>query len=249
MNKQVKKIILQLFIIVCLCGTIYYLYKIVTWKKHITDNKRVQEIVSEKINIVPSEDKKETKFEIDFDSLKGINKDTIGYIKVNNTNIDYIVVKGKDNSYYLNHNFERKWNVAGWVFADYHNKFDGSDKNIVIYDHNMKDGSMFGSLSNVLKKEWYTSDENKYITFVSENGTYKYEIFSIYTVDKEDYYINTMFKDNETFNSFINTIKSRSIYNFKVDVSKDNQILTLSSCTKGGKQRVVVHAVLSKDTE
>ena len=64
---------------------------------------------------------------------------------------EYPVVKGSNNSFYLNHCFDKSYNSAGWIFADYRNKFDNTDKNIVIYGHNMRDGSMFGSMLNGMR--------------------------------------------------------------------------------------------------
>ena len=108
--------------IIFLIGIIYYSYKILIWFNHINENKKVLEKIEENIKITI--DNNDSIFNIDFNALKNINPDTIAYIRVNNTNINYIVVKGNNNSYYLNHNFEKKWNVAGWVFSDYRNKYD-----------------------------------------------------------------------------------------------------------------------------
>ena len=157
------------------------------------------------------------------------NYDGIPYLKVNNTKIDYVVVKAKDNDYYLHHNFNKKSNVAGWVFADYHNKFDGSDRNIVIYGHNMKNGTMFGTLKKTFKKEWYKNTDNHIITLVTEQGTLKYQVFSVYSIPVEDYYINTKFSSDNDFYKFIKTLKSRSIHNFKVDVNKTDKIFFVKS--------------------
>ena len=171
-----------------------------------------------------------------------VNPDVVGYLKVNNTKIDYVVVKGKDNDYYLNHNFNKKRNVSGWVFADYTVNFDGNDKNIVIYGHNMRNGTMFGTLKNILDKNWYLNEENRKILFVTKEDTFYYEVFSVYSIKSEDYYISTDFKNEESFGKFINTLKKRSKYDFKVDVSEKDEILTLSTCTKKRKNRVVLHA-------
>ena len=131
--------------------------------------------------------------------------------------------------------------MAGWIFADYKNKVDGTDKNLVIYGHNMRDDSMFGSLKNILNDDWHNEEENKYVTFVAENDNSIYEVFSVYQVADEDYYITTDFKDNE-FNDFIKTIKSRSKFDFGVDVNENDNILTLSTCANNNKYRVVLHA-------
>ena len=114
-----------------------------------------QNIVIKKVE--DTEDEKEVveQYQIDFKLLKEQNNETVGYIKVNNTNIDYVVVQHNDNSYYLKHNFEKSWNNAGWIFADYHNKLDETDKNIVIFGHNTRDNSMFGTLKSTLNEDWY----------------------------------------------------------------------------------------------
>ena len=127
---------------------------------------------------------------------------------------------------------------------DYHNKLDGNDKNIVIYGHNTRDGSMFGSLKNVVQKEWYQNKENYLIKLVLENKIVTYQVFSTYTIKVEDYYINTIFKNDDEFNDFVNTIKKRSVYNYPVDVNSKDSILTLSTCTGNGTSRMVLHAKL-----
>lgn len=228
-----------IFIVISLFGIIYYSYKLINWKNDIDENKEIKDKLKEKIDI-----EEDTSYNVDFNSLKQINPDTIAYLKVNNTNIDYVVVKGNDNSYYLKHNFNKDYNTSGWIFADYHNRFDENDRNIVIYGHNTKDGSMFGSLKNVLNDSWYKNEDNYNIILVTEKGTYNYNIFSIYTIEPEDYYINTNFNSDTEFNEFVSVLKNRSIYNFNIDVSTQDKILTLSSCTAGGKKRVVLHAKL-----
>lgn len=180
-------------------------------------------------------------YTVDFEKLKDMNEETVGWIKVKGTNIEYAVVKSSDNSYYLNHNFEKKYNSGGWIFADYKNKFDGTDKNIVIYGHNMKDNSMFGTLKNVLKENWYNNEENHVINFITEKEEQEYQVFSVYKTENEDYYIDTEFENNE-FKEFINTLKARSIKDFNVEVTQEDSILTLSTCADNNKYRVVLHA-------
>ena len=244
-----KKLVLFIIMLVFFFMFILSLIKIISYLKDNRDNKKIQEtIIKNSINVIePIEENQEIKYDIDFKSLKETNKDTIAYVKVNNTNIDYIVVKGNDNSYYLKHNFERKWNVSGWIFADYHNKFDETDKNIIIFGHNTKDGSMFGTLKNTLNESWYKNEDNQKIVLVTEKGTYYYQVFSTYSIKQEDYYINTEFKNNDEFDKFIKELKSRSIYDYKVEVSGENKILTLSSCIGDGTKRVVLHAKLIND--
>lgn len=83
--------------------------------------------------------------------------------------IDYPVVQASDNSFYLTRSFDKSKNSAGWIFADYRNKLDGTDKNIILYGHNRLDNSMFATLNNTQKESWYNNPENKYITYTTPN--------------------------------------------------------------------------------
>ena len=179
---------------------------------------------------------------VNFKNLSLINRDTIGYIEVKNTNVAYVVVKTNDNKYYLEHNFYKESNSFGWIFADYRNKFDGTDKNIIIYGHNTETPDMFTTLENILSPEWYTNKENLYIPFSTEKENVMYKVFSIYIIKPEDYYIETDFTNND-FVTFIKVMKSRSIYDFKTEVKKSDTVLTLSTCYERGKRRLVLHAV------
>ena len=242
LKKKYRISLLLVFTFICLFGLIYSLINIINWKKDVDDNKKIIEDIKENIIIEPKEEEKEVKYNIDFKSLKEQNSDTIAYVKVNGTNIDYVVVKGNDNSYYLKHNFNKEYNVAGWIFSDYHNKFNETDKNIVIFGHNTKDGSMFGSLKNVLESDWQKEVKNTIIVMVNENEPIIYQVFSTYSIKPEDYYITTEFKDGEDFSKFIDTIKKRSNHDYNVNVDSSDSVLTLSSCIGDGSKRVVLHA-------
>ena len=243
-----KKIISLLVIIICLSLIIFSSIKIINW---FLSNKRNQQL-KEQINQYITINKENTindvempKYTIEWDKIKSQNKDALAYLKVNNTNIDYIILKGTNNSYYLNHNFNKENNISGWVFADFRNNVDGTDKNLVVFAHDTKDGSMFGTLKNVLNKEWYINPDNYIIDLVTEQGLLQYQVFSVYNIMNEEYYIQTTFKKNE-FSNFINTIKNRSIYNFNVNLTNEDNILTLSTCSDNGLKRIVLHAKLLK---
>lgn len=211
-------------------------FHILKWIRENKKNKNIKEDILSNITL------KENEIVVDFNELKKTNSNTVAWLKVENTNIEYPVVKGKDNSFYLTHSFDDNYNSAGWIFADYKNKFDGTDKNIVIFGHNRRDGSMFGTLQNALGKKWYTNENNKYIILITENKSYKYEVFSVYKIKDEDYYITTGFDNNDEFKEFIETLKNRSKYDFGNTVEKWDKILTLSTCDNNNKYRVVLHA-------
>lgn len=117
---------------------------------------------------------------------------------------------------------------------------------MVIYGHNRRDGSMFGTLKNILTDEWQNNQDNFVIPFITENDKLEYQVFSVYRIEKEDYYITTNFSTNNEFNDFINKIKLRSVKDFGVDVTSDDNIMTLSTCDNDNNYRVVLHAKKTK---
>ncbi len=177
-------------------------------------------------------------------SLLSMNQDAVGWLRVNNTSIDYPVVQSHDNDYYLKHNIFNEEDKNGWIFMDYRNSTTILDSNTIIYGHNMYYSDvMFGTLSNVYKKTWYENPENLVISFDTIYESNKYQIFSIYKTPKTKDYLKTYFANDDEFNEFIHLIQGRSIEDFGVEVTPSDKLLTLSTCT-GENQRLVVHAKL-----
>lgn len=232
-------IYLILFLILICSG-----FKLYFWYKDKKNNDETTEQLKNNVKLekIKKDNSNNEKYIVDFKKLKSENSDVVAYIKVNNTNIEYPIVKTSNNNFYLNHSFDKSKNSRGWIFADYKNKFDNTDKNIVIYGHNMRDESMFGSLKNILNEEWYNNAENKNITFLTEKENYIYKVFSIYKIENEDYYIKTNFKNDEDYEKFLNTIKNRSIKNFDINLNINDKIITLSTCANNNKYRIVLHA-------
>jgi len=241
--KKKSKILVTFIQIVLIAVIIFSGIKIIEWIKSNKKNKDIMSEIKENVVINNEMDSNNEEYKIDFAKLKQKNSDAIAWIKVNGTDIDFPVVKGTDNSYYLTHNFDKEKNKAGWIFADYRNKFDGTDKNIIIYGHNMKNGSMFASLKDVIKEEWYNNENNKYIALITENENCKYQVFSVYQIETEEYYLQTNISN---FKEFVEKIKGRSKKDFNVDIKETDSILTLSTCADNTKYRVVLHAVKVK---
>lgn len=178
-----------------------------------------------------------------YNELLSVNEETIGWITVNNTNVNYPVVQTKDNDYYLNHAYDKTNNIAGWIFVDYRNNMSVIDKNTIIYGHSgLKGNLMFSSLEKVLNNDWYSNENNLNINFSIKNNNYTWRIFSIYTIEKTNDYLYTNFSTEDKYLSFIDKIKSRSINDFNVEVNTNDKILTLSTCYKDDKHRLVIHA-------
>lgn len=183
-----------------------------------------------------------------YDKLKEINSDTVGWLKVLGTNIDYPVVRTTDNSYYLKRNIYKEKDYNGWVFMDYRNSIDTLDDNTIIYAHNrFTSGVMFGTLPKLRKKDWLNQPENHYITFntLYQEGTW--QVFSIYSIDVTSDYLMTNFLDASDKIAFFKKLTDRSEYDFKIELGEDDKILTLSTCLDNNK-RFVVHAVLVHDS-
>lgn len=243
MKKIVKRITVFLLIIVLIYSTIKLVSFIVYLNKNTEEyDTLIEDVIIEDINEKENDD--DLSSTIDFDKLFSINKDTIGWIQMNQNKVNYPIVKTKDNSYYLNHSFNKKYNEAGSIFMDYRNKsFD--DQNVVLFGHSLLNGKMFGSLKDVFKDGYFDTTENNYIKIYDTNNELMiYQIFSYYIILKEEYYITTSFKSDDEFNEFIKTIKKRSYKNFKIDVTSDDNLLTLSTCYGSGNtsKRKVIHA-------
>lgn len=183
---------------------------------------------------------------VDLSSLYKENNDTVGWLIVKNTNINYPVVQTTNNEYYLNHAFDKSSNGAGWVYADFRDNFADFNDNMVIYGHGRKDKVMFGSLTNTLNSDWYQNTDNQIIQLSTIKYNTMWQIFAIYKVEAESYYITTDFADADAYTKFLNEMKSRSIYDFGVDLNKDDKILTLSTCYNDSGIRLVVQAKLVK---
>ena len=181
--------------------------------------------------------------DVNFNELLKQNKDTKGWVKVEGTNVNYPFVQSSDNEYYLKHSYDNTYNKKGWVFLDYRNDMDNLDKNTILYAHGLMNNAMFGSLRRTVKQDWAKNRNNRIIKISTPRSMLLFEVFSSYTIEPESYYITSEFSGDEEFSTFIDTIKSRSFYDYNTSVSTDDKILTLSSCYDN-KKRMVLHAKL-----
>lgn len=200
-----------------------------------------QEKPTKKEESIPKQEEKEIVYEKNMDKLLKINNEFKAWLEIPNTGISYPVVQHSDNKYYLTHSFNKNYNINGWVFIDYRNHTKTFDQNTIIYGHDSDKAVMFGPLKKVLKENWYTNTKNQVISYETKDKKFEAEIFSIYTIDNTDDYLQVVFSDKE-FEEFLNKITKRSIHNFNKDVSVKDKIITLSTCYKDSSKRLVVHA-------
>jgi sortase B len=182
----------------------------------------------------------------DIGSLKAKNKDTVGYIEIKGTAIKYPVVQGKDNNYYENHTFSKKKNASGAIFMDSTNAADLSDFNLILYGHNMKDGSMFHELLQYRKTAFTREHRNIVLAGLYENKTYY--VFSAYTCSQDTDVRGFQYNTADERQVFLNVIMKRSVISAgSANPTADDQIITLVTCRENSsKDYFVVHGIFMK---
>ena len=190
----------------------------------------------------PVPDPLERLAEVDLRALQAVNPDVFGWIEIPDTEISYPLMHGEDDQYYLKHTFSGNKNSAGSIFIEALNKPDFSERHTIIYGHNMKNGSMFGSLKEYRNASYLVEHPMVYIDL--EDGTHAYEIFSCYetSANSNTYTIGFASQPDGRYEQFVHTLKNSSAYDTGIEVSKNDRVITLSTCTKRSENRFVVHA-------
>lgn len=263
-KSRIKLAFSCLMALVCTVGVGYSGVKIIEWLIDSANTKNQSSAIEEAAGlhevddgddteVVPSDDESDLyhKFlkmkllDINFAELRAMNSETAGWIAVSGTDINYPFVQTSNNDYYLKHSFDKSYNSAGWVFADFRNKLDGTDRNMILYAHGRYDGTMFGTLRNILSSGWLKQPENFTVRTVTESEMAAWQVFSVYRIPTTPDYIRTSFRDDNDFVNFANMLKGRSSHNFNTNVSGSDHVLTLSTCYSS-TERVVLHAKLIK---
>lgn len=206
--KSIINIVLTLIIVICA-------YKIIHQLKEYNDADKVYNLIRE--------EKEES------DNLFEKNIDYRGWIKIDNTNINYPILQGQDNEEYLYKDINNEYIVSGSIFMNYlNNGFD--DQNTVLFGHNMKNGTMFANLKKYKEEDFFYNNND--IEIELSNGKYlKYKVFSVYITDINDNYTKTSFEDKDEYKEFLERIKNKSIYKSDISVNENDKIITLSTCS------------------
>ena len=263
-----QKKILVLFLAFFIILGLYSSYNIIRWTidakntekqiEEINDTVEIKEITdsvtTEIVNPPKEEVKKENPYwdyikmnliNVDFTKLKEKNSDTVGWIQVSGTNINYPFVQTDNNTYYLKKDFNKNYNSAGWVFMDYRNDLKNFNQNTILYAHGRVDGTMFGSLKNIIESNWYNNINNHIVKLSTEYQNTMWQVFSVYRIPKTSDYLDINFNNKEKYVEFLNMLQDRSEFKFDVSLNEEDKILTLSTCYKEN-DRVVLHAKLIK---
>lgn len=186
--------------------------------------------------------------QIDFSKLKEVNNAIVGWIIIDGTQVNYPIVKGKDNSYYLNHSYDKSYNSYGSIFMDYRSDENFSDLNTFIYGHYTSNGSMFGELKKYMDESFYK--EHLFFYILTPNENYIVDVFSAYTDDAlSDSYVSG-FHNIEEYQEYLKRIIAKSRYKTNVDINySQDKLVTLYSCSheSGSKtERYFIHGVIRK---
>lgn len=234
----IQKFVGYCLLALSLCGIFFSLYHLGTNAYEYKDSAEKYESLKRQFKL-PSKQVVSNEETINYHSeLKKINEDYVGWLTVDGTSIDYPVVLGKDNDFYLTRNFYKEEDRAGAIFMDYRNKGNGKDSHTIIYGHNMKDKSMFATLAQVLQD----NESTNRILYEDPQGTSEWKIFSAYTTKDTDW-MQVEFESEREFHSFIESLMKKSKYSYSLEVLPSDKILTLATCTnRHTDERIVVHA-------
>lgn len=185
---------------------------------------------------------------LQIEKLQEQNSDIVGWIEVEGTNINYPVLQGEDNSYYMNHNYKKEENTYGSIFLDKDYDWSIPSSNLLLYGHNLQNGELFHDILNYKDKSYY--EEHPVIRFTTEKADSEFEIISAFysrvyyksetNVFRYYYFINA--DNEEEYNEFIENAKESSIYDTGKTAEYGDQLITLSTCsyhTEDGRFAVV----------
>ncbi|MGI6006841.1 MAG: class B sortase [Ruminococcus sp.] len=225
-------------------------YRLVTTLREYKAAEKEYEGLEEYVTIPEEKEKPENSGEeseqegpvIDFESLKAINKDVVGWLYVEALDLNYPIMQGEDNEYYLHRTTEKTYNFAGSIFLDYANAPDFSDSNSIVYGHNMKDGSMFGKLKKFREQDVYGRSMIFWVCTPEKN--YKYEIFSAYeTAVGSDTYLLFEHGGKEVVEYMENMKSLSEIPTADRNFQENDRVVTLSTCTGNSATRFVVQGI------
>lgn len=181
-----------------------------------------------------------------FDALYAINPDVVGWIRLDGCGIDYPIVQGEDNDYYLSHLFDLEENKSGCIFLDCRNDAAFTDRNSIIYGHNMKNGSMFAGLNNYLQQAFY--EEHPSFQIFTPQASYTVNIFAGYAADLQDRAWSVQLDNDAYFEDWLKERMQKSVFYSDVTPSVTDQIITLSTCAnRSNDTRFVLFGIISKN--
>ena len=247
---NVKKIANVILVGILLFSSTQIAIKLIDYKKSEELYSSIQEIVNttEDSSKTANSENNESSVET-YEKLKKINSDYKFWVEIENTNVSYPVVQTTDNSFYLKKDFNKKNSSSGTVFMDTLNNFE-TDSNVVLYGHNMNNKTMFNNVTLFKKKDFFNQNNKVKIKHAGDGKEYIYEVFSAYYTDNYFDYNTVVFGEVYPFSQYLKDIKEKSMYKKNIEVTENDKILTLSTCSyefKGAKTTVHAKLIEVKD--
>jgi sortase B len=193
----------------------------------------------------PSEEEPENGvgIRVNFDALQAINPDIIGWLWIPDSDLSYPLLMGEDNQEYLRKAYDGEYSYSGSIFADYRNSRDFTDRNTLVYGHNMKSKVMFGRLKNYMQEDYLLA--HPYFYILTREKTYKYEVFSSYKASSTSVGYTREFEKDADYLKFLDNLSELSRVKKETGFSVEDLIVTLSTCTNVQKDdRYIVHGKL-----
>ncbi|MDO4168827.1 MAG: class B sortase [Lachnospiraceae bacterium] len=238
-------------ILMCICVAVivfssFKLYQ--QWSEYHKGEKEYQNLknyINENNKNSDRENDDKEGVKVDFEKLKKINSQVIGWLYGKDTKINYPITQAEDNDYYLTHTFERKTNSSGCLFLDYNNMMNFKDDNSVIYGHHMKNGTMFAGLAEYKEQSYYNS--HKTMLLLTPGRDYNVNIFAGYVTDEDDAAWQLSFDSDDEKKEWISKVKQKSCFTSEITPKENDHILTMSTCSyEFDDARFVLFGVLEK---
>lgn len=232
MNK--RRILIYIILVFLIVISIVYIGREFYWQNEAVEETKVINTIEVDENKITKES---TKKMIQVKSLKQENSDIVGYLEIENTNISYPVLQGNDNEYYMTHNYKKEKSKNGAIFLNKDYNFEIPSNNLLIYGHNMNNGTMFQELLKYSDKKFY--EEHPKIRFTTIDDDSEYEIIAVFksrvyyksekSVFRYYFFINSESEDE--YNKFIENAKRDSLYEIPQTAKFGDELITLSTCS------------------
>lgn len=231
-----RKKLYNILIFVCLSIMIFSIYQIVKIQysyyqgqavyKNLNQYAEEKDIENQTTNTLEEE---KDELEINFEELEKINSDVVGWIYLEDSKINYPIVQGKDNEYYLRHMVNKEYNIGGSIFMDMRNKSDFTDTHSIIYGHHMNNGTMFTDITKYKDQEYYNNHKTGKI--ITKNKTYEIEFFAGYVTDVYANSWEVNLKTSSDWYEWAKKSKQKSNFQSDITIAEGDKYITLSTCS------------------
>lgn len=239
-NSSESKLIRTIIFLICLLVFIFSVVNLLRWAIY---NKKsanlIENVIEESFSEEIANNQNQISNPVNFGELKNINEDVVGWIKIADTTVNYPIVQSQDNEYYLQRDLNKKYSTCGWIFMNFKNNSNFSDRNTTIFGHNIKSGLMFKDLLKIYRNELGKSVT---IEIYTETEKMEFAVYSSYMIEPEEYATQVLTSDEQQ-EKYVSEILGRSSIIYNIVPTKKDKLITLSTCDNSGQNRILIHGV------